>query len=328
MNYKQLIADSWHYTQNNKKIIFWLGFLPSLFTTTVGVGYMVYQFFAFKTSFLFSDEDHSFLYDVVEVLWTFAQDHLSWTLPIIIFAIIFGLFYMLFPTMAKAAAIQTIARSKNGQKSGVSTGFRYGIMSFLKLFEYHLLIKTFAFFSILLEMSFVIRNLGVGIFKILLPIFLLFMVIGFVLTLLFTYSDFFIVIDDDGVFNAMKKSAKLVVMHWKYTFLITILMIIIGVRIFIQAVLVFLIPSLIILITGYFVTIALQGVGIIVGGIVGIIALVLSAYLSGIVDVFAYSVWTHTFLELSSEKELSAREVFVDDIGDGGQNYSDHKNLG
>ena len=328
MNYKQLIADSWGYTQNNKKIIFWFGFFPALFTTTVGVGYMVYQFFAFKTSFLFSDEEHSFLYDVVEVLWGFAKTHLSWTLPIIIFAILFVISYMLIPTLAKASAIQSIARSKNGQKSGVSIGLRHGIMSFLKLFEYHSLIKTFAFFSILLEMSFVIRNLGVGIFKILLPIFILYMVIGLILTLLFTYSDFFIVIDDDGVFESMKKSAKLVVMHWKYTFLITMLMIIIGVRIFIQAILVFLIPALIILITGYFVTIALQGIGIIVGGLVGIVALVLAAYLNGIVDVFAYSVWTHTFLELSSEKELSAREVLVDDIGSDDHDYSGHKNLG
>jgi Cu/Ag efflux pump CusA len=136
------------------------------------------------------------------------------------------------------------------------------------------------------------------------------------------------VIDDKGVFESMKKSGKLVIMHWKHTFLITVLMILIGIRIIIQAVLVFLIPAIVVLITGYIATITIPVTGVIIGGIAGFIALIVAAYLNGIVDIFSYTVWTHTFLEISSEKEVSAREVFKDDIGEhGDHNYSGHKNL-
>jgi len=177
MNYKQIIAESWGYTQKNKKLITWFGFLPALLTTTVGVGYIAYQIFAFKTSWMFDNAEHSSLTQVVTLIWDFIKTHVSWTVPLVILAVLFFIFYILFPTIAKASAIQMIARNRNGQKAGVGTGLRHGIMSFLPLFEYHLLIKTFSFFSILIEMSFVVRNLGATLFYFLLPAFIVFIFI-------------------------------------------------------------------------------------------------------------------------------------------------------
>lgn len=313
MDYRQIIAESWGYTQKNKKLILWFGFLPAMFTTSVGVGYIAYQLFAFKTSWMFDDAEHSSLTQVITFIWDFLKAHVSWTIPLIIVAVLFFIFYMLFPTIAQASAIQMIARNRNGQKAGVGTGLRHGIMSFLPLFEYHLLIKTFSFFSILIEMSFVVRNLGPAIFKFLMPVFIIFIFISLLLTLLFTYTDFFIVIDRKRVFESMKESGKLVITHWQSTFLITILMIIIGVRIVIQAFLVLAIPGIIILVSGYIATMTLPVTGVIVGLVIGAIVLVIAAYLNGVVDIFSYSVWTFTFLALTSEKELSARDHEVAD---------------
>lgn len=327
MDYRQLIKDSWQYTQQNKQLIVWFGFIPAILTTTVSIGYLAYQFFAFKKSWVFDHPEGSFLEDVLSFIWEFVNTHLSWTVPLIIVAVVLGIFYMLFPTLAKASAIQKIARNRNGQEAGLGTGLKYGLISFLPLFEYHLLIKTFAFFSIMVEMSFVLRNLGPVIFKLLLPVFLLFIVISFLLTLFFTFTDFFIVIDGIGVFDSMKKSGRLVFMHWKHTFLITLLMIIIGIRVIIQAFMVFFIPMIIILVTGYIATVALPVTGILVGGIVGVIALIVASYLNGIVDIFSYSVWTFTFLELTGEQETSARDVVLKDDINPQHHFGAHKNL-
>ncbi|MCK9185837.1 hypothetical protein M0P48_00155 [Candidatus Gracilibacteria bacterium] len=309
MDYKKIIVDSWVYTQSNKKLIVWFGFIPSILTTSVSIYLIAYQIFAFKKSYLFGDDEGSALEEVVFFLWDFLNAHLSWTVPLIIFAAFFGVFYFLYPTLAKAASVQTIARHRNGQESSVGTGMKYGLMSFLQLFEYHMIIGTFSFFSLLIEMSFVVRNLGPVIFKLFIPVFIVLIIISLTLTLLFTYADFFIVIDGKGVFESMKASAKLVVLSWKHTFLITILMLLIGVRIFIQTIMVFAIPALIIAITGYIATVTLPVTGLVIGGIVGFICLFLAAYLNGIIDIFSYTVWTYTFLELTSEKHLSARET-------------------
>ena len=88
-------------------------------------------------------------------------------------------------------------------------------------------------------------------------------------------------------------------------------MIIIGLRIVLQVIMVFLIPALMVLITGYLATVTLPVTGVIVGGVVGLISLILAAYLTGIVEIFSYTVWTYTFLAVTQEKELSAREAEV-----------------
>lgn len=327
MNYKQLISDAWGNTQKEKGLIIWFGFLPSLLTTTFGIFYVGYQIMAFKKSHLFEDADSSFLYDVAFAIWSFINTHMSWTLPLVLVLAFLAAMWFLFPTLAHAGAIQAIARRRNGHESGVGTGLKFGISSYLPLFEYHILIKTFSFISILAEMAFVVRNLPMVIFQILFPIMLFVMIVGLVLTLLFIYADFFIVIDGDGIFKSMQKSARLVFMHWKHTFLIAVLMILIGIRIVVQVIVVFLIPFLVIVVTGYLATVILPSTGIIIGAIVGGIIVIISAYLNGIVDIFSYTVWTYTFLEITSEKEISAREILVDDIGDNPKANVEHKNL-
>jgi len=308
MNYRQIIADSWRYTQNNKGLIYWFGFLPSILTTTVGIGYLAYQFFAFKKSFLFDNSETSFLHDVINFGWNFISLHASWSVPLVVTGIILAVLWFLVPTIAKAAAVQAIARAKNNQKSGVGIGLKYGLMAFLPLLELHLLMETFAPMSFVTEMGFVLRNLGLEVFKFLLPILVFILIISFILHLLFIYSDLYVIIDNEGVLASMRKSAKLVILNWQHTVLITILMIIIGVRIIIQAFLVFLIPAIILLTAGFLATLTLGTVVLVISGIIGLIALLLAAYLSGVVDVFSYTVWTHTFLELTSEKEMSARD--------------------
>ena len=98
--------------------------------------------------------------------------------------------YLIFPTIAQAAAIQYIARQRNGQNVTLGDGLKYGLLRFLPLFKYHLLIRTFGVFTILFEGAFVLRNLGMGVFKILLPLFILFAVIGLIPAVLLLKQSF------------------------------------------------------------------------------------------------------------------------------------------
>lgn len=312
MNYRQIIADSWKYTQENRKLIYWFGFLPSILTTTVGIGYLTYQFFAFKKSYLFDDAETSFLHDVINYGWTFISTHASLTIPLIIIAIIVLVLWFLVPTLCMASAVQSIARAKNGQKSGIGVGLKFGILAFLPLLEFHAFLAIFTPFSIINEAGFVLRNLGVDLFQILLIPMILFLFIGLFLKLLFSYSDLYIIIDNEGVLSSMKKSVKLVIFNWQQTFLITLLMIIIGIRIVIQAVLVVLVPGILILLGGYFASLALSVVWIVILVIIGVAGLLFASYLGGVVDIFSYTVWTYTFLHLTNQEVLSARDEVID----------------
>lgn len=303
MNSRHIIAQAWQFTGQHKKLMWWYAFIPALLTTLIGILYMAYQFFAFKTSPLFDNAPRSFLTQVITTTVEFFQKHDNFLFPALLTALIILLLYALLPTITQGGLIQLIAKYKKGESPRPVQGISLGLLVFLPLIEYHLLIKTFSIFSLLTEAAFIVRNLGTGALKTLLPIFILAALIGFVLTLLFTYSEFFIVLDKKPVLRSMGRSAKLVILSWQHTFLIGILMIIIGIRIIINILAVLLVPTLLFFSAGFLISISLGTAGLIVGVIVSLIGLFVASYFTGIINVFANAVWTFTFLELMEEKQ-------------------------
>lgn len=302
MNARHLIAEAWHFTRDNRRLMWVFAFLPAMLNTLVGIFYLLYQFFAFKRSPLFDNAEKSFLREVIETFFNFMGSHGGLWLPLIVAAIIIFILYSLLPTLCQGSLIQIIARRKKSEHIKISEGVSFGLLVFLPLLEYHLAVKTFSFFSFLTEAAFVLRNLGVGAMKTLLPVFIVGVVVAIILTLLFTYSEFFIVLDRKPVLRSMGRSAKLVVLSWQHTFLIATLMIIIGLRILFNLIAVLLVPTLLFLSIGFFATTTWTVVGIAVGAAVSFIALFTAAYFTGILNIFANTVWTYTYLELMGEK--------------------------
>ena len=308
ISYRKIIAEAWEFTQNSKRLILIYAFFPALLTTLVGILYLVYQYYAILSSPLIENWEQSFTTVFVTNVIQVIRDNFSWTWPIILFAAIIVILYLFIPSFCEGAIIQLVARKRNGQQVRARDGIGHGFLSFLPLFEYSLLIKTFSIVSILTWSSFIARNLSWSVLETFFPIIIIVGIVGIILTLLFTYSEFFIVIDDRGVIESITKSSVLVITHLEETLLLSILMLIISLRILIQIVFVLLIPIVVALIFYLIASTALPSVAFIVGGIIGILLLYLASYLSSIIHVFAASVWTFTFLELTNEDYISARE--------------------
>ncbi len=310
MNYRLLIKESWDFTQQNKRLIIWYGFLPSLLTTLVSIIYFSYQIVAtLKSEYFAGEHGKSFLREVIENIIVFMKGNPDSGMTLLVLAIIIGILYLFLPTLFQAGLMQLVARMMNKQTVRIRDGITYGMFSFLPLFEYHLMIKTFGIVAIATEVAFILRNLGIDWVKTLFIPFLIFAIMGFVLTLLFTYSDYFIVIDEISVFSAILRSCKMVIFHWQETFLIIILMLFITVRIIVNIVLTLSIPALILFPAAYIATKTLAIFGVVIGVIIGIIALFFASYFNAILDVFKTTVWVKTFLYLTTHEPVSAREL-------------------
>jgi hypothetical protein len=312
MNYRRVIAEAWEFTQNNKKMIIWYAFLPAVIETLAGIIYLGYQFFAFKSSPLFENWQNSFGYVLFTTVLDVLRANISNIGALIAAVIVIAVLYLIVPPICEGAIVQLIARKKNGQDVKTRDGIKYGFMSFLPLFEYSWVARGIGYTSVLGLMSTTVRNLGMDVFNTFLFIFITYEIITIVLTLLFTYSEFFIIIDDRKVFESISKSSQLVVTHLEETIMLSIMMLIISVRILVQLLFVLLIPLIIIGSIYLFAATSVPFVGMIIGGVLGLGMLYLAAYLSSTIHVFAATVWTFTFLEFTSEQAVSAREKEAD----------------
>lgn len=305
---RQIIAEAWDFTQSNKKLIIWYAFVPAVLTTLVGIVYVGYQYFAFVSSPLFQDWDQSFLELIFENLVLILGQNFEASLPFIVTIAVIGLMYLIVPSICEGSIIQLVARKRNGQDVRTRDGIRYGLMSFLPIFEYSWLVRTFNWITLLTWVAFVMRNLGPEAAGGLMPIIIVFFIAGIVLTLLFTYTEFYIVIDGRRMIESVAKSSGLVIMHLEKTLLLAILMLIIGIRVIIQVLFVLLIPAIMIAIVYFIAAGTIPIFAMVIAGIVGLVLLYIASYLSATIHVFAATVWTFTFLELTHEEEVSARE--------------------
>ena len=310
MDTKKIIKQAWGLTQQHKKLVWWYAFLPELLGLIIGIYYLVYQYMSFLKSDVFrSYAGDSFAYEMFEFGFNFVKGNPSLGIFAIVSIALIVLLYLFLPIFCKASLVQLIARIKNGQTVKPIDGISFGFLHFLQLFEYRFAVRTFSVMGLLSYASFVIRNLGPDVFKLLIIPFGLGFIFAFAMLLLFTYSEYFIIIDGKGVIKSMAESVRLVVRHWQHTFLILILLFLITLRIVFNVLLVLLIPALIIISTAALAAIALAKVGMILGIVLAIGGLFFAAYLNGILEVFTSAVWTFTFLELTEKGEVSARET-------------------
>lgn len=320
MKYRAIIHEAWAMTQTNKKLIWAFAFVPAVFTTIVSTVYMTYQAAAFYTSPYLNPgipEDKHALTFIFHTLLNAFKTSPSMTAFFLVIVALFLIAYLMIPVFTQGALIQTLARLRAGQEIPLVQSVTYGFTRFLQLFEYNLAIKSFSLVSLLGDAAFAFRNLGPGVFSFLGWIFLLAIIMGLMVTLLFTFAEFYIVIDEEGVVNSMIKSSGLVVRQWHHTLFMLLLMSIIMLRIILNLLVALVIPALVIAPFLLFTSLTFTIIGVVVGGILALVALYFTSYFLGIFHMFVTGVWTFTFLELtaSEKNDINLHEAAVQQEG-------------
>lgn len=302
MKYRAIIRESWNLTQEHKSLIWWFAVLPAILTTLVSIVYLAYQVMAFWTSPFIragASEDNQIFSLVFKIGGEFiSQNPGLGTLIIVVIGII-GLLYLMLPVFTQGALIELVARIRRGEKVSMARGISFGMTHFLPLFEYHLMVKTFSWVSIVTEAAFILRSLGFESFLLFSWIFAIFLFVGLILMLLFTFTEYYIVLDQRPVFQSMMASGGLVIRQWNHILFMVFLMLLISLRIALNIIIALVVPMLILGPVILFTSFTLVTIGIIIGSIVGLVALYFASYFMGVFHVFATAVWTFTFLELT-----------------------------
>lgn len=309
MKYRAIIRDAWGLTQENKSLIWWFAFAPALITTLVSIAYVGYQlalFWSERSGDAGGMELYAVVFDEVIAL---SQNHPGFMVLSIVILALIAAAYMMLPVFSQGALIQIIARMRRGEPLSLMEGFGLGMRRFLQLFEYHLLVSAFSLVSTITAAVSVYRYLGVDAFVLFSWIFVIIFIVGIALTLMFTYSEYYIALEDQGMVKSMLASSALVVRHWHHTLFMLLLMAIISIRIFINLLIALLIPLLVLGSVLLFANFASAKIGLLIGAVLSLVALYFTSYFVGVFHVFSTAVWTFTFLELRTKKEVSLSET-------------------
>jgi len=297
MNVRDIVRKAWQVTQVHLKKLIWYGSVPAFFSTVVSSVYLSYQYFAFKSSALFGGEAHSSLLKEINTVWQLVASHPKATIFVIVLAAIVFVGYTLTPPTFRGTLIYALMKIKNYEP--ITGSFEIGLRRFFPMFEFGVIVGSFSIITIFTESSFILRWWGVNVFFIALPVLLFVAAVGLIANFLFTYSEYFIVLEDMKIIKALKESVILVISNLRKTFLIFLLMLLIGVRVILNVVLILFVPMGVVFLGAYFAAIFSHTIGLMIIGLIALSILLVASYLMGLFNVFSTAVWVFTYAELT-----------------------------
>jgi len=312
MRSRDIVRKAWQITQVHLKKLIWYGAIPAFFSVVVSSLYLAYQYHAFKTSELFSDQADARVVEKAMGAMGVIAAHPGLTITLIIISIFFLVGYIILPPIFHGTLIHAVMKIKDYEP--IEGSVEIGVRRFFPMFELGLLTGSFSIITLFTEGSFVIRWWGVNIFLFVLPILLFVVMVGLIISFLFTYAEYFIVLDNKKLMDSIKESTVLVLSNLRKTFLIFVLMVLISARIILNVILVLIIPGLIVLLGGYVATTLWATIGLILISILGLAVLLVSSYLLGLFRIFTTAVWVLTYDILAHKTKPTIKDV---DLGKG-----------
>ena len=298
MTPREIIAKAWAMTKREKLIRRW-GFASALLETLLSLKLLIYQSWFFYL-YAIKGETISF-FAMEEFLLDFMPANIAWAIIIIIFALV-GI-ELVFPHFAQGAVIGLAAKSHTKQE--VKGGFVLALYNFVPIMIAHELFVLSGVSTVITISSLILRYGPPGDF-IYFPLALIgiFWLLSNVLKLISSFAEEAIVIDKLGVFKAIGKSIKLIVSHLGHVLFVFILLFVISLRIIINLLMLLGIPGVVVGVASLLTSFLPVAIGWIFGVLVGAVCVVIASYFFAYLTVFKQTVWTITYLELSTLKDL------------------------
>jgi len=302
MKSRDIVRKAWQITQVHLKKLIWYGIVPAFFSVIVSSVYLAYQYNAFKTSPFFSDAsaEHD-VFGTAKTVWGVIIGHPTASITVLVIAIVCFLGYVITPPIFRGTLISAIMRIKNYKP--IEGAVEVGVRHFFPMFEFTLLLGAFSITTLFTESSFILRWWGENIFFVTLPILLFIAMVGLIISFLFTYAEYYIILEDKRLLQSIMDSTILVISNLRKTFLIFVLILLISARIILNVILILIIPMLVVILGSYFSSVFWNVIGLILIGILGLGILCVSSYLLALFHVFTTAVWVLTFSFLA-DKEM------------------------
>lgn len=298
MTPREIIAKAWAMTKKEKQLRRW-GFSSAMLQTLLNVKLLIYQSWFFYL-YVIKGQTISF-FAMEELLLKVMPEVAAWTVIIFIFALV--AIELVFPHFAQGAIIGLAAKSHKKQE--VKGGLVLALYNFVPIFIVHELFVLGGVSTVITISSLMLRYGPTGDFLLLpLGLLLFLWVFSNILHFFSAFAEEAIVIHKFGPFAAIGKSIKLIISHLGQVVFLFILLFVISLRIIINLVMLLLIPGIVVGVGLLLAQFLSPAVSYGIGTFIGIILVGVASYFFAYITVFKQTVWTITYLELSSLKDL------------------------
>lgn len=297
MTPREIIAEAWNITTSEPALRRW-AYASSLLETLLNLKLLLTQAY-FGYVYVFGHGEAGF-FDIE--LWIFRN------LPIWASTSILGFFVMLVvveffaPHLCLGAIIGLAAKRAKGEK--VKGGVVLALYNFFAMFTIHEFLILASVPTAITVISLILRYIEPSLWAFSIGGVLSLFVVGNVQKFLFAFAEEAAVIEKHGIFEAIGRSFKLIISHLPKIMFLYLLLLVISLRIVINAVMVVLIP-LIMLAFGFVLTFFFsKSISIVAACAFGVVLTAIASYFLGYILAFKQTVWTLTYMEFMKQKDL------------------------
>jgi len=300
---RETVHQAWE-VLNQHPGLKWYGMISSFFGLFWGLAHLGYQGVAFWNMYAAHTMEKSYLERMsanLGLLKSFVFDHPDLIVGLIVLAVIVLAGHFVLNPILEGGLISLVGSILNGEKPRLIKGLPLGVLYIFPLMEFEFITAYFSVSVLLFELFWAVRNFGWGAFGfVMIPIAVLGLA-GLVISFLFTYARFFIVLESKNVISAVIQSVKLVIFNLEQTVVLLLLTLLIVIRILLNVILVVVVPGIVIALIVGLSSSFLKTTGVVIGGALGLLLFLAVTYLSGIVHVFTTIAWTILFKELTKK---------------------------
>ena len=297
MTPREIIAEAWNITSSEPQLRRW-AYASSLLETMLNVKLLFTQAY-FAYAYFYGHSEAGF-FDIEIMIWNFFPPAVA--ISILLSFVLLVVVEFFAPHLCLGAIIGLAAKRAKGED--VKGGLVLGLYNFFSVFTIHEFLILSSVPTAITVISLILRYIDAPLKMFSVTFVLILFCVGNLQKFLFAFAEEAAVIEKRGIFDAIGRSFKLIVSHLSRIMFLYLLLIVISLRIAINAVMIVLIPA-IMLGFGFLLTFFVsQFVAVIAAVILGFILIAVASYFLGYILAFKQTVWTLTYMEFMKEKDL------------------------
>jgi len=307
MKHTTIFRQAWDIARDkSRKKLLWFGFIPAFFTTIVtSLAYSVRGYQTWIEAFQGGSIVDVF-FEFIRGFWTVITSNPAFGTLLILGIILFTLGYVFIPIIFQGGLMKLLGEVIDDKPNlRYRMGVIYGSRYFFKLFEFKALFAPFRL-TYIFVVYWAIRTFEPELLGLMLPPLIIWFIVAAAVNILFIFCEYFIVLQDTGVIDSVKKSVRMVFLNLEQVLYVIALMFLIAFRVVFNIVVTFGIPLMIIFLAGFFASSIISSIALILAILAGIAALIGVAYINGIIVVFITAAWTLIFNNYLVEMEDKA----------------------